>query len=347
VTPPPEEEPRPYAGPILVAPADHSVATDALEGAGVLSSLDEFSEAATRRDPDGSEIAAAGFGAGLDALGTVMDPLGSLASAGLGWLIEHVWFLHEPLDWLAGDPIQIEAQARTWQNMASALDALATDYRADVDGLAGWDGAAAVGYRQAATRYVDGLQQGAGGADDLSVQVLDTGAMVGTVRALIRDTVADFVAWLIGPALAALATSVISAGASVAAFIAWSVYRAVDTAAGVARRIAQLLDDLAAWAERLSSTVGKLDELAETLTRGSRQFAGGARRLDEAAAGTAEVARRSDDVAANPWTFPPDRGNLATGFGEHVGGAGSERWKQEEKAARIEREWERKVRAPE
>jgi hypothetical protein len=41
-------------------------------------------------------------GAGLEALGLYMDPVGTLASYGVGWLIEHVQPLQDMLNDLAG-----------------------------------------------------------------------------------------------------------------------------------------------------------------------------------------------------------------------------------------------------
>ena len=41
------------------------------------------------------------------------DPLGLLADAGLGWLVEHVDFLREPLDWLAGHGDRFEDAVAT------------------------------------------------------------------------------------------------------------------------------------------------------------------------------------------------------------------------------------------
>src|SRR5690349_24657684 len=51
-------------------------------------------------------------GAGLDGLALVSDPLGTLLQYGVAWLIEHVRPLSEALDWLAGDPGAIAAQAQ-------------------------------------------------------------------------------------------------------------------------------------------------------------------------------------------------------------------------------------------
>ncbi|MBV1852022.1 hypothetical protein [Catellatospora tritici] len=48
----------------------------------------------------------------------VLDPLGALVTAGFGWCVEHVEPLSQTLDWLAGDPDQISANAQTWHNLA-------------------------------------------------------------------------------------------------------------------------------------------------------------------------------------------------------------------------------------
>lgn len=54
---------------------------------------------------------------GLGALGTIMDPFQAIFAAGVGWLMEHVAILREPLDWLAGDPKEIEGHAQTWRDL--------------------------------------------------------------------------------------------------------------------------------------------------------------------------------------------------------------------------------------
>ena len=95
--------------------------------------------------PSGSGFAAAG--AGLDTLGAVLYPFNALLRAGLGWLFEHIAFLREPLDALAGDPDAVLAQARHWDRVAAELRAAAADHRATT--VPDWHGAAADGYRQA------------------------------------------------------------------------------------------------------------------------------------------------------------------------------------------------------
>src|SRR5690606_41981378 len=86
---------------------------DDLAGAGVASSWADLHAAASADDVDPLQVTYAAAAAGLDTLGAITDPLDALLTAGVGWLIEHGRFLHEPLDAPAGDPAQITAQART------------------------------------------------------------------------------------------------------------------------------------------------------------------------------------------------------------------------------------------
>ena len=55
------------------------------------------------------------------------DPLAGLFSAGFGWLMEHVSFLREPLDWLTGDQQTLDGMAQTWSSVSSYLTETATD----------------------------------------------------------------------------------------------------------------------------------------------------------------------------------------------------------------------------
>ncbi|MEU8333772.1 WXG100 family type VII secretion target [Micromonospora sp. NPDC048839] len=138
-----------------------------------------------------------GVATSMDALATVLDPLGSLVSWGVGWLLEHVKPLSDALDWLAGDPDQIDAYARTWRNVAKQ----STDAHADLQAgvpmqLAEWDGASARAYQAYMARQVramEGIARAAGGIASL---VEGAGLLVALVRELVRDLIADFVSVL-------------------------------------------------------------------------------------------------------------------------------------------------------
>lgn len=258
--------------PLVAAPEDEDAEGMNFEGAGVLSSYEDLSRALSEPQPDAEQIAFAATAAGLDSLSVGMDPLGELSQAGVGWLIEHVWFLHEPLDALAGDPTQITAQARTWHNASNAMLAVAQDYPRDAAAVTGWDGAAADEYRGAVDDYAYHLGRAAAAASDVSTEIMASGAAVGTVRALIRDVIAEFVGDLIKKALVALAGSFVSFGGSAVAFAAFISVEAVLLAADIVRRIQKLLDVLAASAQRLQDAATLMERLPDGVIEAGKQF---------------------------------------------------------------------------
>ncbi|GLY70464.1 WXG100 family type VII secretion target [Amycolatopsis taiwanensis] len=88
------------------------------------------------------------IGAGMDLLTMAMNPIGTLISYGLNWLIEHVKPLKDALDHLAGDADQIAAYSQTWKNVAQAVQGAGKDLAATVEkDTANWTGPAADTYR--------------------------------------------------------------------------------------------------------------------------------------------------------------------------------------------------------
>lgn len=249
----------------LVVPAD---GPGALDGAGVLSSVADVGTALESGDP--SYLAAAVDAAAVDLLGAVMDPLGSLLEGAAGWVIEHVWFLREPLDALAGDPNQVKAQSHTWRNASRALLDVAQRYPRDAAAVP-WTGAAADEYRAAVGDYAHHLGRAAGAAHAASVEIMASAAAVGTVRAIIRDVVAEFVATAIERALFAMATAVPTSGGSLAAFATVVVLEAVDLANDNVRRITRLLADLDAAALRLAEVEKVVQRVRAVGTEAEKQ----------------------------------------------------------------------------
>lgn len=235
--------------PLVVEPENEdAVGWDSAEGGGVFSSIADLNTA--WENGDVAQIAYSGLGVGLDGLDAVVNPFDALVTAGLGFLVEHVAVLHEPLDALAGDPTQILAQARTWHNVARELHAVADGYRGAADGIAGWDGATSDAYRSAAAGFTEQLHRAGDDADRLSALVLDTGAMVGAVRALVRDLIVDFVWKLVKWALVALA----SGGTAIAAIIGFVWGEVSWLGITIWRRIDELLTHL----ESMSGVAGQL-----------------------------------------------------------------------------------------
>jgi hypothetical protein len=234
----------------------------AFEGAGVLSSWADLGTALGADDLDPAAVTFTAAAAGLDTLGAALHPFDALLRAGLGWLIEHIEFLREPLDALAGDPAEVLSQARSWHDVAEELRATATDYRQAT--VPGWDGAAADSYRHAVDELVGALGEASGQALALSRLILVTGAGVGTVRALIRDAITDFLATVLQYLLAAGTLAFLTAGGSLATLVLTVVVRALEVAQDICRRVRLLLDTLAA----AGGTAGRIGEaLRHTATR--------------------------------------------------------------------------------
>jgi uncharacterized protein YukE len=226
-----------------VVSADASPST--WEGARVVSSYADLADALAQEHVDPAQVAFAAAGAGLDSLGLVTNPLGSLLGAGIGWLIEHVDFLSEPLDALAGDPGAVLQQARAWQGVSAELSAAAIGYREAAATVAtGWDGAAADAYALDVRRCTVAMDTAARDAEQLANVVVSTGAAVGTLRALIRDSIARFLAKVIQWVVAALAAATVTAGFSLAALIAAVVEQASSLARMFVQRMSGLLDHL-------------------------------------------------------------------------------------------------------
>ena len=125
-------------------------------------------------------------GAGLETLGLVLDPVGTLVSYGVAWLMEHVQPLSDALDWLAGDPDTIASYAATWRNVATAVQQAGADFGAAVgEGTAGWQGQAADGYRAQTARQVEQLTAAGTGAQTVGSIVEGAGVLVAMPLSLI------------------------------------------------------------------------------------------------------------------------------------------------------------------
>ncbi|ALE75645.1 hypothetical protein AD006_06340 [Pseudonocardia sp. EC080610-09] len=235
------------------------------EGSGIVSSYRDVGTAVDEQDAAGVAWAAAA--AGLGTLGFVADPFGSLTSAFAGWAIEHLWFLREPLDALAGDPQEVGDLAAGWQRLSHVLTAQGTAARTAVEEAGrAWEGAAAAGFAGTTTAVAAGADRISEQARATAELVLHTGAMVGAERALIRDAVADF--------LAGLATSgvltAISGGAAAPVTVTNALLDAVQLGRRLGDRVQTLVDALRESAElagraetALHAAIGRPDRAVE------------------------------------------------------------------------------------
>jgi hypothetical protein len=136
-------------------------------------------------------------GASLDILGMVIDPLGSQVAWGVSWLMEHVKPLKQALDWLAGNPDAIAAPAATWQNVSGFTAEARQQYADAVNRETGsWQGATGDAYREHAGVHLSALGGISTAAHGISYAVQGAGLLVGLVRGIVRDLMAQFVGTL-------------------------------------------------------------------------------------------------------------------------------------------------------
>ncbi|MGA9312166.1 MAG: hypothetical protein WBV74_17625 [Pseudonocardiaceae bacterium] len=196
--------------------------------------------------------------ASLDTLNYVSNPAGALLSCGVGWLMEHVEILSEPLDWLAGSPDAITAHAQTWGNVADAVSAARQDYAHAVAGdLTTWQGAAAEAYRGHAQGSDHLLEAMEIAADGIRVAVTMSGVVVAAVREEIQKMITELVGYLIEYAAELLGT-----GGLAAPVVA---EQAMTLIAEWASKISELILKLLRTVKNLMPLLRHLDEVFSTL----------------------------------------------------------------------------------
>jgi hypothetical protein len=210
-----------------------------------------------------------GLSTGLDMLSMAVDPLGSLASWGVSWLLEHVQPLKEALDWLAGNADEVAAHAATWRNVAEYMKTAHTDFQAKVQsGTAQWLGDSGNAYRQRAQAQgsvLDGISAAAGG---ISYAVEAAGMLVGTVRGFVRDMIGQCVGTLIARLPQWLAEEGVTLGLAtpvVAAQVTAVVAKWVDKIQTFVRGLINSLRRLVPMVNKLGTVFTELSQLLKRL----------------------------------------------------------------------------------
>lgn len=217
---------------------------EGLKGLGILDSGIGLGRGVTDGEWDALALSMDGFAFAIDCISMYMNPLGEVIKAGVGWLMEHLDMLREPLELLTGDAAEIEAVSQTWNNIAAELQTIADDYEGAVHSTANWEGDAATAYRTLATQYVDSLREMAADAASAAKGTTATGLVIGTARALVFDMIATFVSDVIARAIIAAATAGFTFGAAIAAFISSVLADLGMLMAKVQDKIGELLHSL-------------------------------------------------------------------------------------------------------
>ncbi|SMD12357.1 hypothetical protein [Lentzea albidocapillata] len=203
-------------------------ATPSTEGAGILHDATETVKGFSSGNWAEGLINAGATVAGV--AGVLADPMAALLSAGFGWLIEHVDFLKEPLDWLVGDQEALDGMAKTWESVSGYLKDTSDDLRNWVkNDTTGWTGKDSDQYRLFGADRADtyaGVATAAGGIASL---VRTCKIVLKVVRDIVRDIIAEAIGKLISICIR-WAPAVAAAGAGLAGAIAECVPTAIKWA---------------------------------------------------------------------------------------------------------------------
>ncbi|PKV91047.1 hypothetical protein ATK30_1807 [Amycolatopsis echigonensis] len=207
----------------------------------------------------GVEIGVSIVGAIADTAAFVVDPFGKLIAAGLGWLIEHISFLKEGLDKLAGDPAAIKKMAEELHKTAQNLRNAAKDLDATLQKtVVSWEGEGAEAFKKNISDR-RGQIDTAGQAVDVAGYVVETTmALVTVVRSLIRDMITTFLGDVIATMLIALAMAAFTFGASIVVGVGNVIRSGISLALTMASKIARLVGLGGRTASRLAQLAEKV-----------------------------------------------------------------------------------------
>ncbi|WP_233405111.1 hypothetical protein, partial [Actinotalea solisilvae] len=190
--------------PLVAGPVDTS---SALGGTMLVESLYDLSRAIESEDWVAAGLA--GLSTVLDTAAAVMDPLGQLIAAGLGWLMEHVEPLKGWLDDLTGDAGAVLGFAGTWDNIATQMGSAAGDLdhlvAADLEGMRGQG-------VEAYARYASDVAEHLRGIGGSSTAVASSLRTCSTIVQVVHDLVRDAIAELVGAAISWAAQIVFTVG---------------------------------------------------------------------------------------------------------------------------------------
>jgi uncharacterized protein YukE len=248
--------------------------TEWYEGAGVVESVAGFVDTLTgESEGEGVDVidaAIGGAGMVVDLVGSAANPLAAVFSAGVGWLMEHISFIREPLDALLGNPDEINANTHQLKSAALEMKMIAQEHREDVEAMgASWSGASNEAFRSNQEQMAGQYEALGKTMDGTAAIYALSGALVCELRAMIFDWIADLLGELIAGALIAAASAAVTFGGSIAAYCGYSATRAGMLASKMAARLSKLM----AAMSRFGMRIARLSERMSGLMKGLEKFA--------------------------------------------------------------------------
>lgn len=214
-----------------------------------------------------------GPGGSLDLLGSTLDPLSGLASAGLGWFTSFVSFLGDGLSQLqGGDPASVSSGSQDFSDGGQNITNLAGSYGDMVNAqTANWSGAAATDYRTAATQHATGVAGLGTASTTVGSSIIGAGQVVAQAISDITELIGEAVAQIVPIMTTAISQAQETMGQSVVAAIPPCVGIAVKTALQIASKLAALLASGQNLLKLVQGALGVVDLIQQALSSISQQ----------------------------------------------------------------------------
>lgn len=183
------------------------------------------------------------------------------------------WF-NGALEWVCGDPKKLTETGQQYVKLGDDVVTLSTELQQLVDGVPSWQGPASVEFHKTMGQTVDVVNK-IGGFVAKTNEILTAAAEIATEAAnIIWDLVVELVKWLVQTLLTALASSTISFGATIAAWLGAAVgqvARVVGVVGKVVSKVGTFLKKIITLLQKLIALINKfkavLDKVAAILRK--------------------------------------------------------------------------------
>lgn len=213
-----------------------------------------------------------GVSAAIDVVGMILNPLGSVCSMVINWILEHCGPLQDWLDELLGDPGVIKASSESWNNIGNHLAGVGPEYRAMVAGdTSGFSGLAIDAYRGLSGGMADVFDALSKVSHGVSGGITVAGGLLAGVRDFIQGLFSD----IVGQAAGALAQSALTLGIAAPSALGGLIAKAksvVERCQKFMKALAESLDKMAALLKDISPALETSTTfLADICRKGANQ----------------------------------------------------------------------------
>jgi uncharacterized protein YukE len=178
----------------LIADAYHSP-TSSTKGFGLFDAADDMVAAIDSKS--WMDNALAGAGATFEVL-SYLDPIGTLASSGVSWILEQCQWTNDLLHELSGDADALLTHAGTWTNMADEAWAMVSEMQSLMESSTEeWTGKAADAFRDLHTSFLTALDGMGWVFDGMRAATEGAATLAQITYELIRDVIAELVSLLL------------------------------------------------------------------------------------------------------------------------------------------------------